>query len=279
MRYDRKYQCVQLALELMSKKSNNYYYIAPVRNRSTGHWYLVEVLFQDAETEKDSDRLVNGMINFIDFCPHPITEASPEYHATMWYAKFFGMLMNFKTVQKNPKVLSYVADMNPVEFKLCENCDTNDRLLITTLDHQSTTVSNQIGSVKNKPNPLSSIHTAMYMLDIHQDTYKNIAKVKGSDKGDIDDKSIDLFKVNMMNCIMNILMLFHPNNHYLYIPGDHDCDDNPDFWIQTRKEVSSSSDLLIKDLWKTMFDKCQSAKNKLPKNVGSKVSIKETCTS
>ena len=61
------------------------------------------------------------------------------------------------------------------------------------------------------------------MIGVHQDRYKGIKRVKGVEEGDISDENIAVFKINMMNCIMNILKVFHPTNEYLYIPNDHDC--------------------------------------------------------
>ena len=58
---------------------------------------------------------------------------------------------------------------------------------------------------------------------------------------------------------MHILKVFHPTNEYLYIPDDHDCEDNTNIWIQTTKEVDSKH-ISIKDIWETMIDKCISAK-------------------
>ena len=88
MRYDRKYQCVQLALKLMNKTSNYYYYTAPVQNRSASHWYVVQVLFPQPQSVISDDRKANGMTSLTDFCAQPITNVSPEYYATMWYAIF-----------------------------------------------------------------------------------------------------------------------------------------------------------------------------------------------
>ena len=78
--------------------------------------------------------------------------------------------------------------------------------------------------------------------------------MEGVEEGNISDENIDVFKCNMMNCIMNILKVFHPTNDYLYIPDDHNCEDNTDIWIQTRKEVESNR-ISVKDIWKIMIEK------------------------
>ena len=115
-------------------------------------------------------------------------------------------------------------------------------------------------------------------MDLHQDRYENVTQVQLLENGYYSDENIDTFRVNMMNCIMNIVKLFHPVNQYLYIPGNHGCEDNVKFWIETRKEVASKK-ISIEDIWQTMVDKCDSSKKKLPKNVGSEVSMEQSCTS
>ena len=62
------------------------------------------------------------------------------------------------------------------------------------------------------------------MIDMHQAKYNSIFRVEGAQNGDLDDEVIATFKINMVNCIMNIVKLLHPKNEYLYIPDDHDCD-------------------------------------------------------
>ena len=66
----------------------------------------------------------------------------------MWYAKIFGMFLNNSRVMNNPKVLSYVGDMDPMEFYMEGNSNCSDKQLITTLDHQSTQLSNPTGDLK-----------------------------------------------------------------------------------------------------------------------------------
>ena len=82
------------------------------------------------------------------------------------------MFLNHSRIMKNPKILSYVGDMDPMKFHMEDNYNCNDKQLMTTLDHQSTQLSNPQGDVKNKPYPLSSINTTMYIqIDIHQYRY------------------------------------------------------------------------------------------------------------
>ena len=111
----------------MNKTSNYYYYTAPVRNRSTSHWYVVQVLLPEPESVKSDDRKANGMTSLTDFCAQPITNMSPEYYATMWYATFFGN----SRVMKTPKILSYVGDMDPMKFQMEDNYNCNDKQLMT----------------------------------------------------------------------------------------------------------------------------------------------------
>ena len=148
MKYDRKYSCIQLALKLTD---TSFCYIGPVRNRSTNHWYLVEVLFPESESVTVDDRKANGMAEITDFCPQPITNVSPEYYATMWYANFFGMFLNNSRIVNNPKILSNVSDMDPMEFDTEDNSNSNDQEEITTLNHQSTHVTHPRSDSKNKP--------------------------------------------------------------------------------------------------------------------------------
>ena len=128
MSNDRPYQCVQLALKLMSETTNTYHYVAPVRNRSSSHWQLVDVMLPKSR---------NGLINRVDFFPQPMSKKSPEYQLTMWYAKPFGMLIKRNQVINNPKVLSYVDDMDPSGFDMEDDLkDIKDKKLFTSLDHQ-----------------------------------------------------------------------------------------------------------------------------------------------
>ena len=152
MQNDRQYQCVQLALSLMSKTTHTYNYVAPVRNRSSNHWQLVEVMLP---------KRGNRLTTIIDFCPQPISEISPEYHVTMWYAKLFGMFINRNRVINNLKLLSYVGDMDPSGFDMEDNKNSNVKDFFTTLDHQPGRDNNSKKHVK-KPYPLSSIHHNVY---------------------------------------------------------------------------------------------------------------------
>ena len=102
-------------------------------------------------------------------------------------------------------------------------------------------MNNPRGDHKNEPFILSSINTAMYMLDLRQERYISIFRLDGVHDGRLEDENIVTFKIIMVKCIMNIIKLIHPKNEYLYIPEGHDCDDNIDIWIQTRKEFQSNS--------------------------------------
>ena len=104
-----------------SQEDIEWSYHIPLKDRN-GHWMLLDVIMPINGN--------NGLVNISDFHPQRPTKNESHVTATMWYAKLFGLLWNWKSkdLSINKEILYYTGDMNTDDFVL-ENVSDKEAFL------------------------------------------------------------------------------------------------------------------------------------------------------
>ena len=277
---DRKYKAIAPTMiqmhddheEIVNYDDTECKFIIPIYD---GRWRMIDVEMPHHKGHS------NGMVKIIDHSPQRAkTGYESHLSATMWYAKYFGILWclnDYKNVNK--RVLHYVRDMDIVKFKYDSEYDqdvsNSDQDEGVDIDYGSTTTLDHCGYLSRKKfskQPVSyndGVLTAREMIFMSRILFvSNAAKPLVHTSNKICNEFCDL----VCNLIFTMFKHICPENKYVYNPEIQNCDDDINTWRQVVKEVMGK-DLDSTQIWELMEKKCESNAKNRPQSVGNVVNI------
>ena len=210
----------------------------------------------------------NGMVELIDHFPRRGKSGyQPHISATMWYAKYFGLVYNSCYFREDERILKYTADMMIDKFESCKLRNTT-LFLSTSLDHSGHLARKKYSNEIEKYN--SGVATVLEIIYRCQCLFSKRPKKPLVFATAQTENELVLLICNLVFAMFKIIC---PENKYIYEPEENDCGDDADSWKEVADEAKGGEGVQKEWLWGLMREKLKIIVSKRPHGVGGKVNL------